>query len=106
VDTASYSNVRRFLGQGTLPPADAVRIEELVNYFRYDYPEPRGAVPFSVVVDSASAPWASEHRLVRIGLRGRAPEFTKPCAKNLVFLVDVSGSMDEPAKLPLVQRSL
>src|SRR6185436_6986065 len=106
VDTASYSNVRRFLGQGTLPPADAVRIEELVNYFRYDYPEPKGAAPFSVRVDSASAPWAPEHRLDRIGLRGRAPDLGSPRVKNLVFLVDVSGSMGEPDKLPLVQSSL
>lgn len=106
VDTASYSNVRRFLNERRLPPADAVRIEELVNYFRYDYPEPRGREPFSVAVDAASVPWASEHRLVRIGLRGRAPEASEPKVKNLVFLVDVSGSMDDPAKLPLVQRSL
>jgi Ca-activated chloride channel homolog len=106
VDTASYANVRRFLNERRFPPPDAVRIEELVNYFRYDYPEPRGAVPFSVQVDSASAPWKPEHRLVRIGLRGRAPEAAAPKVKNLVFLVDVSGSMDDPRKLPLVQRSL
>jgi len=106
VDTASYANVRRFLTQRTLPPVDAVRIEELVNYFRYDYPEPRGAAPFSVSVDGASAPWEPEHRLVRIGLRGRSPDLGRPRVKNLVFLVDVSGSMDEPDKLPLVQRSL
>ncbi|MEQ1891244.1 MAG: von Willebrand factor type A domain-containing protein [Planctomycetota bacterium] len=106
VDTASYANVRRFLSERQLPPADAVRIEELVNYFRYDYPEPRGKVPFSVTVDSASVPWHPEHRLVRIGLRGRAPADERPKMKNLVFLVDVSGSMDSPDKLPLVQRSL
>jgi len=106
VDTASYANVRRFLSERQLPPPDAVRIEELVNYFRYDYPEPRGKVPFSVTVDSASVPWQPEHRLVRIGLRGRAPSDDAPKVKNLVFLVDVSGSMDSPDKLPLVQRSL
>jgi Ca-activated chloride channel family protein len=106
VDTASYANVRRFLSERKLPPPDAVRIEELVNYFRYDYAEPRGKVPFSVTVDSAGAPWHPEHRLVRIGLRGRASADERPKVKNLVFLVDVSGSMDSPDKLPLVQRSL
>ena len=106
VDTASYANVRRFLSERQLPPPDAVRIEELVNYFRYEYPEPRGNVPFSVTVDSASVPWHPEHRLVRIALRGRAPADDEPKAKNLVFLVDVSGSMNSPDKLPLVQRSL
>ena len=106
VDTASYSNVRRFLAGGALPPADAVRVEELVNYFRYDYPAPKGDQPFSVNVEAAGCPWAPEHRLVRIGLKGReVPTASRPRA-NLVFLVDVSGSMSDENKLPLVKRSL
>jgi len=106
VDRASYANVRRFLNAGRLPPSDAVRIEELVNYFDYAYPAPTGDAPFSVSVDAASAPWAPEHRLVRIGLLGRLPDRDQPRTKNLVFLVDVSGSMKAAEKLPLVQRSL
>jgi len=109
VDTASYANVRRFIRQmGQLPPPGAVRIEELVNYFDYDYtpPPPDGADPFAVDVEIAEAPWAPAHRLVRVGLKGRemAPE-ARPDG-NFVFLVDVSGSMDDPSKLPLVQASL
>ena len=106
VDRASYTNVRRFLMQeGRLPPADAVRIEELVNYFPYAYPEPRGEHPFAVATDIAPAPWAPEHRLVRIGLQGRRIETAKLPASNLVFLIDVSGSMDMPTKLPLVKQA-
>ncbi len=106
VDTASYSNVRRFLNAGQLPPADAVRLEEFINYFDYDYPQPSGAEPFSVTADVASCPWAPQHRLVRIGLQVRElPQGERP-ASNLVFLVDVSGSMNSPDKLPLVQASL
>ncbi|MGQ0552384.1 MAG: YfbK domain-containing protein [Planctomycetota bacterium] len=106
VDTASYSNARRFLNAGQLPPADAVRLEEFINYFDYDYPQPSGAEPFSVTADVASCPWAPQHRLVRIGLQGRElPQGERP-ASNLVFLVDVSGSMNSPDKLPLVQASL
>jgi secreted protein with Ig-like and vWFA domain len=106
VDTASYANVRRFLTAGQRPPRDAVRIEELVNYFRYDYPEPKGDEPFSVTVDAAACPWREGHRLVRVGLQGRDVARDARPAGNLVFLVDVSGSMDEPDKLPLVQRAL
>ena len=106
VDTASYSNVRRMLRDGSLPPTDAVRIEELVNYFPYDYALPKGEHPFAVDIEVGSAPWAPRHRLLRIGLRssplGRADR--KP--SNLVFLLDVSGSMDNPDKLPLVKQSL
>jgi Ca-activated chloride channel homolog len=106
VDTASYSNVRRFLTSGRLPPRDAVRVEELINYFPYRYTPPTGDVPFAAKLEVASAPWAPEHRLVRIGLKGR--EFTaesRPPA-NLVFLLDVSGSMSSANKLPLVKESL
>lgn len=106
VDTASYANVRRFLDSGRLPPRDAVRIEELVNYFRYDYPQPEGDVPFSVTVDAAECPWNNEHRLVRIGLQGRVVDRGARPAGNLVFLVDVSGSMQAAHKLPLVQQAL
>jgi secreted protein with Ig-like and vWFA domain len=106
VDTASYANVRRFLTAGQRPPRDAVRIEELVNYFRYDYPQPKGDEPFSVTVDAAACPWREGHRLVRVGLQGRDVARDARPAGNLVFLVDVSGSMDEPDKLPLVQRAL
>jgi Ca-activated chloride channel family protein len=106
VDTASYANVRRFLNSGRLPPRDAVRIEELVNYFRYEYPQPEGDVPFSVMVDAAECPWNRGHRLVRIGLQGRAVDRDARPAGNLVFLIDVSGSMQAANKLPLVQQAL
>jgi Ca-activated chloride channel homolog len=106
VDTAAYSNVRRFLTDGSLPPPDAVRIEELVNYFGYAYPEPTGDAPFSISTEVANAPWAKDHRLVRIGLQGkRIAEGAMP-RRNLVFLVDVSGSMSASNKLPLLQQSL
>ena len=106
VDTASYSIVRRFLEEGTLPPKDAVRIEELVNYFNYGYPGPWSGTPFAVHAEVAGCPWSHAHRLVRIGIQGRriARESLPPC--NLVFLVDVSGSMQEARKLPLVKTAL
>ena len=106
VDTASYANVRRFLSAGRLPPRDAVRIEELVNYFRYDYPQPDGDKPFSVTVEAAECPWNAGRRLVRIGLQGRDIDRGERPAGNLVFLVDVSGSMNAPNKLPLVKQAL
>ncbi|HZI32748.1 MAG TPA: VWA domain-containing protein [Candidatus Binatia bacterium] len=106
VDTASYANVRRFLTENRLPPPDAVRIEEMVNYFDYNYPPPRGGDPFSVNVEVASCPWKPEHRLVRIGLKGREVVRDRRPPSNLVFLIDVSGSMDEPDKLPLLKESL
>lgn len=106
VDTASYANVRRFLHDGALPPVDAVRIEELVNYFSYEYPEPRAEDPVSVTTEVAAAPWAADHRLVRIGLKTRAIDSRRAPASNLVFLIDVSGSMADPDKLPLLQRGL
>ncbi len=106
VDTASYANVRRFLTQGQLPPKDAVRIEELVNYFRYDYPEPNGDAPFSVTTELAPCPWRPEHRLALIGLRGRSLEEKALPPRRLVFLLDVSGSMESPDKLPLLKQAL
>ncbi len=106
VDTASYSNVRRFLSNKQRPPADAVRIEELVNYFPYDYAPPSGDAPFAASLEVADAPWAPEHRLVRIGLKGREVGETQRPAANLVFLLDVSGSMNQPNKLPLLKQSL
>jgi Ca-activated chloride channel family protein len=106
VDTASYSNTRRFLNEGQLPPRDAVRIEELVNYFSYDYPQPTGDAPFSVKAEVAECPWNTQHRLVRVGLQGRKVSTEDMPPANLVFLVDVSGSMDDPRKLPLVKSGL
>ena len=106
VDTASYSNLRRFLNGGSLPPKDAVRIEEMLNYFSYDYAGPEDNRPFSTHVEIAPAPWEPQHRLVRIGLKGRELPASKRPPSNLVFLIDVSGSMDEPNKLPLVKRGL
>jgi Ca-activated chloride channel family protein len=106
VDTASYSNVRRFLTAGTKPPPGAVRIEELLNYFSYDYPAPAGADPFSVTTEVANAPWNPAHKLVLVGLRGRDVEQRNLPARNLVFLIDVSGSMWSEEKLPLVKKAL
>ena len=106
VDTASYANVRRFLTSGRLPPPDAVRIEEMVNYFRYDYPQPVGDRPFSVTLEAAECPWRSGRRLVRIGLEGRDIDRRERPAGNLVFLIDVSGSMGDANKLPLVKQGL
>ncbi len=106
VDTASYANVRRFLTSGRLPPPDAVRIEEMVNYFRYDYPQPVGNRPFSVTLEAAECPWHSGRRLVRIGLEGRDIDRRERPAGNLVFLIDVSGSMAAANKLPLVKQAL
>jgi len=107
VDTASYANVRQFLMQsGQLPPPDAVRLEELVNYFDYDYSGPTSDVPFAAHVEVAGCPWQPEHRLVRIGIKGHEIERTKRPQSNLVFLIDVSGSMNEPAKLPLLVEGM
>jgi Ca-activated chloride channel family protein len=105
VDAASYTNVRRFLTSGQRPPKDAVRIEELLNYFRYDYPEPEAKDRFSVTTDLAVAPWAPEHRLLRIGIKGRSLRTESVPPSNLVFLLDVSGSMQPPNKLPLVKQA-
>jgi Ca-activated chloride channel family protein len=105
VDTASYANLRRFLSRGKLPPKGAVRIEEMVNYFSYDYEPPRGKKPFSVHVDMARAPWQTKHHLVRIGLKGKIVDPASRPASNLVFLLDVSGSMAYGPKLPLLKKA-
>jgi len=105
VDAASYSNIRRFINGGALPPADAVRIEELINYFTYDYPEPEGEHPFSITTEISDCPWNDAHRLAHIGLQGKhiATEHLPPV--NLVFLLDVSGSMQPANKLPLLKSA-
>lgn len=106
VDTGAYSNVRRFLKQGQLPPADAVRVEELLNYFSYDYPAPVKGHPFAVSTEVAPAPWNADHLLLRVGVKAVEAQAPALPPANLVFLVDVSGSMDSPDKLPLVQSTL
>jgi Ca-activated chloride channel family protein len=106
VDTGSYANVRRFLSQGQLPPPDAVRIEELLNYFRYDDPAPKGDEPFSVNCEVAACPWDADHRLARVGLKGKTIEADKRPMSNLVFLIDVSGSMADLNKLPLLKAGM
>ncbi len=106
VDTASYANVRRIIEHGTPPPRDAVRIEELLNYFPYRYAPPKNADPFAASLEIAAAPWAPTHRLVRIGLKAREVSTAERAPANLVFLLDVSGSMNEPNKLPLVKQSM
>lgn len=105
VDKASYSNMRRFLNNNQLPPTDAVRIEELVNYFNYDYPEPTGKIPFSVSTEMSDCPWNPQHKLVQIGLKGKTVAKNQMPASNLVFLLDVSGSMGQPNKLPLLKSA-
>ena len=106
VDTASYANIRRFLNQGQLPPRDAVRIEEMLNYFPYNYPAPRGREPFSLYVEMAECPWNSVHRLALVALKAKDIPARKAQPMNLVFLIDVSGSMADANKLPLIKQSL
>lgn len=106
VDTASYAIVRKYLSMGQLPPKDAVRLEELVNYFPYRDKAPDGDDPFATTVELAGCPWQPDHRLARIGLKARPIATDKRPPSNLVFLIDVSGSMNEPNKLPLVKASL
>jgi Ca-activated chloride channel homolog len=105
VDNASYSNIRRFINNGILPPPDAVRVEEMINYFKYDYPEPDGTHPFSVYSELAGCPWNSRHQLLLVGLRGKGIEKSSLPSSNLVFLIDVSGSMNAPNKLPLLKSA-
>jgi Ca-activated chloride channel homolog len=106
VDTASYANARRFLLEGDLPPREAVRLEEFINYFEYDYPDPTGDAPISVTTQITGCPWNAQHRLALIGLQAKRIEAGKVPPRNLVFLIDVSGSMDDPKKLPLVRTAL
>ena len=106
VDAASYANVRRFINNNELPPPGAVRIEELINYFSYQYPQPQNDEPFSINTELSNCPWNTQHKLVLIGLQGRKISTENLPSSNLVFLIDVSGSMDKPDKLPLVKSSL
>lgn len=106
VDRASYSNVRRFINDGQMPPADAVRVEELINYFTYDYETPYGNTPLKVTTTYTSCPWDENHNLVHIGLKSKEIDMEEAPANNLVFLLDVSGSMNNPNKLPLLKKGL
>ncbi len=106
VDTASYGNVRRMIREGRAVPKDAVRIEEFINAFSYDYAQPKGEGPFAVGATIAACPWAPGHQLVRVAIKGREIDTNKRPASNLVFLVDVSGSMQSPDRLPLLKRSM
>jgi len=105
VDTAAYSNIRRMIRSGEEIPADAVRIEEMINYFPYDYPEPKAGEPFSVSTEYGDCPWNEDHRLLLIGLKAKEIDFSRRPQSNFVFLLDVSGSMYSQDKLPLVQKS-
>jgi Ca-activated chloride channel family protein len=106
VDTASYSNIRRFLTSGQMPPPAAVRIEEMVNYFGYSYAQPKGKEPFAVNMETADCPWNPGHVLLRVGLKGKEIERKARPASNLVFLLDVSGSMADENKLPLLKTTM
>ena len=106
VDAASYSNMRRFINKGELPPVDAIRTEELVNYFSYDYPKPTGSDPVKITMEAGACPWNADHRLVRIGLKAKEIPTDNLPASNLVFLIDVSGSMWGANRLDLVKSSL
>jgi Ca-activated chloride channel homolog len=105
VDKASYSNIRRFINNGQRPPKDAIRIEEMINYFEYDYPQPKGEDPFEVFTEVSEAPWNAKHKLVHIGIQGKKISTDNLPPSNLVFLIDVSGSMADANKLPLVKQS-
>lgn len=106
VDAASYSNMRRMINNGQLPQKDVVRIEEMINYFDYDYPNPIGNDPFSIITEVSQAPWNTQHKLVHIGLQGRMIDYDNLASSNLVFLIDVSGSMSDRNKLPLLVSSM
>lgn len=106
VDNAAYSNIRRFLNSNMMPPVDAVRIEEMINYFYYDYPNPTDQHPFSVTTEIAEAPWNTEHQLIHIGIQGKKIDYIDLKPSNLVFLIDVSGSMGATNKLPLIKDAL
>ena len=106
VDNASYTNSRRYIDNGSLPPTDAVRVEEFINYFSYDYAKPTGKHPFSINTEVSECPWNKEHKLVHVGIQGKRFPFESMAPINLVFLVDVSGSMSDANKLPLLKKSL
>jgi len=106
VDNASYTNVRRFINNGQTVPKDAVRVEEMVNFFKYTYPQPQNEHPFGITTEYSSCPWNANHKMVRIGLQGKNIETKDLPASNLVFLIDVSGSMSDANKLPLLKQSL
>ena len=106
VDTASYANIRRFIRDGQMPPKDAVRIEEMINYFTYNYPTPSTEKPFSVRTEVANCPWQENHKLLSLALKGKELAEGKRPPSNLVFLLDVSGSMNNPYKLPLLKRAM
>jgi Ca-activated chloride channel family protein len=105
VDAASYANVRRFLNRGSRPPKDAVRIEEMINYFNYDYAQPRNGDPFSINTEVNSCPWNEENLLLHVGIQGQKLNMEDLPPSNIVFLLDVSGSMSSPNKLPLLKKS-
>ena len=105
VDRASYSNVRRFINMGQLPPVDAVRIEEMINYFSFHYSEPKGEHPFTVYTELSVCPWNSKHQLLHVGLKGKSMDKSELPPSNLVFLIDVSGSMSDANKLPLLKSA-
>jgi len=105
VDKAAYSNVRRFINSGQKPPADAVRVEEMINYFDYDYPQPVDRHPFAIFTEVSDCPWQTGHKLVHIGVQGKKIETDDLPSSNLVFLIDVSGSMESPNKLPLLKAA-
>ena len=105
VDTASYANMRRFINSGQMPPPDSVRIEELVNYFEYEYPQPDNEHPFSITLEGAECPWNATNTLLLIGIQGKEIDLKEAAPNNLVFLLDVSGSMNQPNKLPLLKQA-
>mgnify|MGYP003574981945 CR=1 FL=1 len=106
VDNASYTNIRRFLNSGQTVPKDAVRVEEMINFFKYNYPQPIGKNTFSINTEYSDAPWNPKHKLLKIGLQGKEIASDNLPASNFVFLIDVSGSMDDPNKLPLLKQSM
>src|SRR5207244_11307778 len=101
-----YANVRRYLNANLVPPPDAVRIEEMLNYFTYAYPQPTDGRPFAIATEVAGCPWAPSHRLMRIGIQAKSVEAWKLAPNNFVFLLDVSGSMQPPERLPLIKSAL
>lgn len=106
VDNASYTNIRRFINNGQKVPTDAVRVEEMINFFKYNYPQPKGSNPFSINTEYSECPWNENHKLLKIGLQGKNIPMTNLPTSNLVFLIDVSGSMSDDNKLPLLKESM